>query len=82
MRATVREADPSTRRFIAECSGNLFAAFHATRGGFPIPGEYVRWEEDPCDMVLGESSGTMLVDQWILGLTHQAAQAFMRVPGK
>lgn len=79
MRGIVRGIYASAKRFYVECSDGTYAPFSITRGGMPYGGEFVRWEngDSPIEMVMGESSGTMMVDQARVGLTLDEARALI-----
>jgi hypothetical protein len=80
MRAIVRSVNLLKKRFCAESSEDgTWAAFEVVRGGFPFGGEFIRWNEltKPVTMIIGESSGTLVVGEHILAASRDEAYKFI-----
>jgi hypothetical protein len=75
MKGIVRDVNVNTGTFMVDCGHDRYAVFHLARGGLPRGGEYVRWNEalPAVTMVMGETSGTMLVDRARFPLTRAEA---------
>jgi hypothetical protein len=81
MKGIVRDVNFETGTFLVDCGHDRYAMFHLARGGLPRGGEYVRWNDSaaPVTMVMGETSGTMLVDRMRYPITR--AQALGGIEG-
>jgi len=70
MKGIVRGINVAEGTFLVDCGHDRYAVFRIARtdkprGALPRGGEYVRWNDEAPSvaMVMGEISGTMLVDR-------------------
>jgi hypothetical protein len=77
MKGIVRDVNVDSGTFLVDCGHDRYAVFHLARGALPRNGEYVRWSDGT--MVMGETSGTMLVDRMRYPLSR--AQALGAIEG-
>jgi len=80
MKGIVRGINVVEGTFLVDCGHDRFAVFRIAqsarpRGALPRGGEYVRWNDEApvVSMVLGETSGTVLVDRVTYPLTRVEA---------